>query len=196
MPPPALQEEEEEPGAEELADGYASVASGLASSLPSGIETPAEVDLRKGKEGPRQLYSVLEQQKAAVGAGQLMGSDHTYVIPGAGGAGGEKKPLSIAAQVRRTARFLVISLACAGPRGCSATRGWPACMLLPGSWTAWAQRPACSFRQRCWAWRESWRCCWPSPATGHPRRRRSPPPPPPPSTGWRTSGCRSSIPQP
>lgn len=31
---------------------------------------------------PKQLYTVLEQQKAAVGAGTLMGSEHTYVIPG------------------------------------------------------------------------------------------------------------------
>lgn len=45
--------------------------------------------------GPKQLYTVLEQQKAAVGAGTLMGSEHTYVIPGAG-----KEKLSIAAQVR------------------------------------------------------------------------------------------------
>ena len=41
---------------------------------------------------------MLEQQKANVGTGTLMGSEHTYVIPGAGGAGKEK--LSIAAQVR------------------------------------------------------------------------------------------------
>eukprot|EP00887_Chlorella_sp_A99_P008170 scaffold12.g8170.t1 len=93
------EEEEEEEDADEaasLADGYASVASGMVSSLPSGLDTPSEIDLRKGTAseapsvapGPRQLYTVLEQQKAAVGAG-LMGSDHTYVIPGSGG--GEKK---------------------------------------------------------------------------------------------------------
>lgn len=32
--------------------------------------------------GERPLYQVLEQQQAQVG-GNLMGSDHTYVIPGA-----------------------------------------------------------------------------------------------------------------
>lgn len=31
----------------------------------------------------RQLYQVLEQKEAAAGQG-LMGSDHTYVVPGAG----------------------------------------------------------------------------------------------------------------
>lgn len=41
----------EEDETESLADGLASVASGFASSLPSGIETPSEIDLRKGKEG-------------------------------------------------------------------------------------------------------------------------------------------------
>ena len=96
-----LQEDEEEDleDTESLADGLASVASGFASSLPSGIETPAEIDLRKTSEGPKQLYTVLEQQKATVGAGALMGSDHTYVIPGAQQPGKEK--LSIAAQARR-----------------------------------------------------------------------------------------------
>lgn len=43
---------------------------------------------------------MLEQQKAAVGAGTLMGSEHTYVIPGGAAAGGDKSKLSIAAQAR------------------------------------------------------------------------------------------------
>lgn len=93
------EDEEERDETESLADGYASVASGFASSLPSGIETPSEVDLRKTSEAvgaPKQLYTVLEQQKAAVGAGTLMGSEHTYVIPGQQG----KEKLSIAAQKR------------------------------------------------------------------------------------------------
>ena len=52
------EEEEEEEGAEDdgasLADGLASVAaSGYGSSLPSGIETPEVLDLRKGKAGAR-----------------------------------------------------------------------------------------------------------------------------------------------
>lgn len=87
-------QDEDRDETESLADGYASVASGFASTLPSGIETPSEIDLRKTSEGPKQLYTVLEQQKAAVGASTLMGSEHTYVIPGAG-----KEKLSIAAQV-------------------------------------------------------------------------------------------------
>ena len=44
--------------------------------------------------GPRQLYTVLEQQRASVG-GALMGSEYTYAVPGQDA----KKPLSIAAQV-------------------------------------------------------------------------------------------------
>ena len=55
---------------------------------------------------PKQLYTVLEQQKASVGTGTLMGSEHTYVIPGAAQAAGPaagKEKLSIAAQVRGTA---------------------------------------------------------------------------------------------
>jgi hypothetical protein len=42
------------------------------------------LDLRKGKAGEsKALYTVLEQQQASVGQGNIMGSDHTYVIPGA-----------------------------------------------------------------------------------------------------------------
>lgn len=93
-------EEESEPESEgeELADGTASVASGYASTLPGGLETPAEIDLRKTKElGPKQLYAVLEQKEApVVGAGVIMGSEHTYVIPGQE----EEKKLGIAAARR------------------------------------------------------------------------------------------------
>ena len=39
--------------------------------------------------GERPLYQVLEQQQAQVG-GNLMGSDHTYVIPGAKAGPGKK----------------------------------------------------------------------------------------------------------
>ncbi len=34
-------------------------------------------------EKEKALYTVLEQQAAQVGAAGIMGSDHTYVIPGA-----------------------------------------------------------------------------------------------------------------
>ncbi|KAL3134731.1 hypothetical protein ABBQ32_007731 [Trebouxia sp. C0010 RCD-2024] len=68
-----------------LADGLASV--GGVSSLPSGLETPEVIDLRKAKAGgDKHLYTVLEQQQAQIAQGHLMGSDHTYVIPQAGGA--------------------------------------------------------------------------------------------------------------
>lgn len=97
------EEEREQEETESLADGFASVASGLVSSLPSGLDTPSEIDLRKpGSEGPKQLYTVLEQQRAAVGQGALMGSDHTYVIPGQQGQQAERRGggLSLAAQKR------------------------------------------------------------------------------------------------
>ena len=50
-PATLAQEDEDHEETESLADGYASVASGFASSLPSGIETPSEIDLRKTSEG-------------------------------------------------------------------------------------------------------------------------------------------------
>ncbi|GLC45024.1 hypothetical protein PLESTB_001460500 [Pleodorina starrii] len=97
---------DEEAMSEGIASGLASgmvsgLASGIASSLPSGIETPDTINLRKDAEGPRQLYTVLEQKQVAVGTSGIMGTDHVYVIPGAGagadkqqpgGAGGKKKP--------------------------------------------------------------------------------------------------------
>lgn len=45
------EEEEDEEDTESLADGITSIASGYNSSLPSGIETPEVIDLRKGKPG-------------------------------------------------------------------------------------------------------------------------------------------------
>ena len=90
------EEEEDEEGADgeggtelgedEVAAGSASVMS-LQSSLPSGVETPSVIDLRKEKapSAARPLYQVLEEQEAHVGAGSLMGASHTYVVPGAGG---------------------------------------------------------------------------------------------------------------
>lgn len=75
-----------------LASGMVSgLASGIASSLPSGIETPDTINLRKDAEGPRQLYTVLEQKQVSVGTTGIMGTDHVYVIPGAG-AGDKQQP--------------------------------------------------------------------------------------------------------
>ena len=119
-------ESDEEGGgdAAAFADGTASTMSGLASSIPGGLETPVEVQLRKAAEqhaaaapeAPKQLYQVLEQQKTGVGATGIMGSSHVYVVPGGDGGGGsieksggvstgaigggEKKVVSLAAAKR------------------------------------------------------------------------------------------------
>jgi splicing factor 3B subunit 2 len=58
----------------------AEIADGI-SSVPSGLETPDTIDLRKGRgeEGEPKLYQVL-QQTAASTAGQMFGSSHKYII--------------------------------------------------------------------------------------------------------------------
>lgn len=61
--------------------GTQSVVSGFASSLPSGLETPDVIDLRKTIENPKQLCIVLEQKETNIKQGQIMGSEHVYVIP-------------------------------------------------------------------------------------------------------------------
>lgn len=50
--------------------------------------------------GDKHLYTVLEQQQAQIAQGNLMGSDHTYVIPqvGAGTASVERRPQGGAAK--------------------------------------------------------------------------------------------------
>ena len=50
--------------------------------------------------GQQNLYTVLEQQQAQIAQGNLMGSDHTYVIPQAGAAAapGERRPQGGAAR--------------------------------------------------------------------------------------------------
>ncbi len=52
------EEEDEDEDTESLADGITSIASGYNSSLPSGIETPEVIDLRKGKPGARSPASL------------------------------------------------------------------------------------------------------------------------------------------
>jgi len=91
------EEEEEEAGIteEEAARGTASV-----SSVDTGVETPASLQLRKRRAdgtdtpagtavppppppgGPKQLYSVLDQRAAHVGDAAF-GSAHTYAMPAA-----------------------------------------------------------------------------------------------------------------
>lgn len=58
------------------------VDDGTESELPPGTETPDVLDLRKKSDGPKTLYKVLESQDASVRADQIVGSSHTYVIPG------------------------------------------------------------------------------------------------------------------
>ena len=61
------EEEEEEEDTESLADGITSIASGYNSSLPSGIETPEVIDLRKGKPGARMPTSLLSHVVTSIG---------------------------------------------------------------------------------------------------------------------------------
>lgn len=88
------EEEEEEPaegegapaesegGEGEDAANDADITDGI-SSVPSGLETPDTIDLRKGNKtqegGEQQLYQVLQQTGAST-AGQMFGSSHKYVI--------------------------------------------------------------------------------------------------------------------
>jgi len=88
------QEEEEEEEEEEAAPGEAPqdgmetpLGDGI-SSVPSGLETPDTIDLRKTrKDTPaepsdpnRELFTVLEQTAAKVGSAAY-GSSHKYVVP-------------------------------------------------------------------------------------------------------------------
>jgi splicing factor 3B subunit 2 len=103
----SAEDEEEGDEAAAFADGTASTISGIASTIPGGLETPVEVQLRKQQEehaarapeAQQQLYQVLEEQKAGVGAAGIMGSDHVYVVPGTTG----DKKLSITATKRMEA---------------------------------------------------------------------------------------------
>lgn len=57
-----------------------------------------------------QLYTVLEQRKATVGAG-LMGTDHVYVMPGADGtatAAGKRRWAEAAAAVPADVRIKLV----------------------------------------------------------------------------------------
>ncbi|PVZ97809.1 hypothetical protein BB558_006236 [Smittium angustum] len=59
-------------------------------SVPSGLETPDVIQLRKetviteSYTGPKQLYTVLPEKQAHVGASALMGSQHVYDLSGTG----------------------------------------------------------------------------------------------------------------
>jgi splicing factor 3B subunit 2 len=80
------EEEEEEVPAEAPADGTETPAGDGISSVPSGLETPDTIDLRKARKEteedntPKQLFTVLEQTATKVGSAAY-GSSHKYVIP-------------------------------------------------------------------------------------------------------------------
>ena len=80
------EEEESDAGEEEL--GEEEMAAGIATGA-TGVETPeAPMDLRKrsaAPDAPPQLYRVLDAREANVADGNIMGSSHVYVVPGAGG---------------------------------------------------------------------------------------------------------------
>jgi len=70
------EEEEREMEPQQVAEGIASV--------PSGLETPDAIELRKtakkDKDEPKSLFQVLDQTDLPVG-GSVYGSSHKYVIP-------------------------------------------------------------------------------------------------------------------
>ncbi|KAJ3090670.1 Splicing factor 3B subunit 2 [Quaeritorhiza haematococci] len=82
---------EEEEGREEEAPGIESglvTPSGL-TSVPSGLETPDFIELRKdvrrsGEDEPKQLYTVIPQKETAIRG--FMGSQHVYDISAAVGS--------------------------------------------------------------------------------------------------------------
>ena len=92
--------DESEDESEGESDEEGSLAEGSepdAAEEAAGAEPEAlePLDLRKEKrgkgeedEGPPQLYRVLDVEDASVAEGSLMGSAHTYVVPGAGDAVG------------------------------------------------------------------------------------------------------------
>ncbi|GAQ83827.1 splicing factor 3B subunit 2 [Klebsormidium nitens] len=75
-------ESEEDAGMDEeqMQAGMASVDT--VSTTPAGLETPDLINLRKGQP-EKPLYQVLEQREGRVAEGELMGSSHTYAVPGA-----------------------------------------------------------------------------------------------------------------
>jgi len=101
--PEQEEEEEEEEEQDQEMEGEApeegietpSTVDGI-SSIPSGLETPDTIDLRKTRKdteeegAPKQLYTVLEQTGAKVGSAAY-GSSHKYVIPEKEKAGGGKE---------------------------------------------------------------------------------------------------------
>ncbi|WPT11349.1 Splicing factor 3B subunit 2 [Picochlorum sp. SENEW3] len=79
----AEEEEEEEEEEEDKAHVAGDEAEQIAGHI-SGLETPAEVQIRKEDTSDRQqkqLYQVLEQKKVDMTSTGIMGSDHVYNVP-------------------------------------------------------------------------------------------------------------------
>ncbi|EFA79054.1 PSP proline-rich domain-containing protein [Heterostelium album PN500] len=72
------QQEDEEPEESDISEGI--------SSVPSGLETPDTIDIKKGRQQqqdagqPRQLYQVLDQTSRTIGSG-IMESNYKYNVP-------------------------------------------------------------------------------------------------------------------
>ncbi|KAJ3173548.1 Splicing factor 3B subunit 2 [Geranomyces variabilis] len=113
-----LEEEEEEEVVEESSEGEedeeaedddTATESGLVTpsgiaSVPSGLETPDFIELRKDsrREEPKQLYTVVpERQKAVPG---FMGSQHTYDLSGAAPVPTYQDPTAASAAAKGTKR--------------------------------------------------------------------------------------------
>jgi len=77
--PPDEPEHEEETAS--IDDSAVTGTMSVASSMPSGLETPDAIDLRKETDKARQLYTVLKEKHAHVDHTALVGSDHVYVVP-------------------------------------------------------------------------------------------------------------------
>lgn len=96
-------EESEEEESDEASEGETEEEQEQALEEPevlgsiSGLETPAEVQIRKDTEThdgrPKSLYQVLEQKKSSAREAGIMGSEHVYNVPGKGLSGAAAKRL-------------------------------------------------------------------------------------------------------
>ncbi|KAH6562281.1 hypothetical protein BASA61_004453 [Batrachochytrium salamandrivorans] len=116
------EEEEDDDDAHENGTGTLSVADGLVtpsglSSVPSGLETPDFIELRKRPTNepagpPKQLYTVVEQKESAIRG--FMGSQHVYDLSNtasgasSGGANSSGVPETAASKASAAKRKLGI----------------------------------------------------------------------------------------
>ncbi|KAJ3127055.1 Splicing factor 3B subunit 2 [Nowakowskiella sp. JEL0407] len=88
------EEEEEEAATEEPIESGLVTPSGMA-SVPSGLETPEFIELRKDSrkmadDEPKQLYQVLPERATST-SGQFMGSQHIYDLTAAAKSSSKRK---------------------------------------------------------------------------------------------------------